>query len=160
MAESQIKKIKTKVQEIEKDIFNQNTRLRLLLKKNMLLCYNMYIIIDTGITGWRLFSSTNYNQALKRVRYLQEYSKFRKKQVQEIESAELKLEERLQALKKQKVLLLVAKGDKEQSLSLSKIEYSYLDIEKKSQANLLSKLKKERNSLETTSLRKRPNQVR
>lgn len=147
MAESQIKKIKTKVQEIEKDIFNQNTRLDSLKKEYATMLQHVYHNRHKYNRLAFVFSSTNYNQALKRIRYLQEYSKFRKKQVQEIESAELKLEERLQALKKQKVLLLVAKSDKEQSLSLSKIEYSNLDLEKKSQANLLSKLKKREKQL-------------
>jgi septal ring factor EnvC (AmiA/AmiB activator) len=94
-----------------------------------------------------VFSSQSYNQAFKRLRYLQEYSQFRQKQVDEIKMVEQKLSDQLLALKRQKVLLTVAKNEKSQSLESSQIEVSILDGEQSSQKSLLSKLRKKEKQL-------------
>jgi septal ring factor EnvC (AmiA/AmiB activator) len=94
-----------------------------------------------------VFSSQSYNQAFKRLRYLQEYSQFRQKQVDEIKMVEQKLSDELLALKRQKVLLTVAKNEKSQSLESSQIEVSILDGEQSSQKSLLLKLRKKEKQL-------------
>jgi septal ring factor EnvC (AmiA/AmiB activator) len=94
-----------------------------------------------------VFSSQSYNQAFKRLRYLQEYSQFRQKQVKEIKAVEQKLEDDLLALKRQKVLLTVAKNEKSQSLESSQIEVSILDGEQSTQKSLLSQLRKKEKQL-------------
>jgi septal ring factor EnvC (AmiA/AmiB activator) len=94
-----------------------------------------------------VFSSQSYNQAFKRLRYLQEYSQFRQKQVKEIKAVEQKLEDNLLALKRQKVLLTVAKNEKSQSLESSQIEVSILDGEQSTQKSLLSQLRKKEKQL-------------
>ena len=94
-----------------------------------------------------VFSSQSFNQAFKRLRYLQEYSQFRQKQVEEIKLAEQKLSDELLALKRQKVLLTVAKNEKIQSLESSQIEVGILDSEQSSQKTLLSKLRKKEKQL-------------
>ena len=100
------------------------------------------------IKSWRLyFSSQNYNQAFKRLKYLQEYSLFRQNQVEEILVVEQQLNDELLMLKQQKVLLLVAKNQKSKSLEESKIEIGFLADEKSSQNTLLSSLKKKEKQL-------------
>jgi septal ring factor EnvC (AmiA/AmiB activator) len=94
-----------------------------------------------------VFSSQSYNQAFKRLRYLQEYSQFRQKQVEEILAVEQELESQLLALKRQKVLLTVARNEKNRALDSSQIEVSILDQEQSSQQSLLSKLRKKEKQL-------------
>jgi len=94
-----------------------------------------------------VFSSQNYNQAFKRLRYLQEYSLFRQNQAKEILVVEQQLNDELLKLKQQKVLLLVAKNQKSKSLEELQTEVRVLADEKSSQNTLLSSLKKKETQL-------------
>ncbi|MAY23843.1 MAG: peptidase M23 [Flavobacteriaceae bacterium] len=83
-----------------------------------------------------LLSSENFLQAYKRIQYMKQYTKFRKKQGEEIETktSELKtLNERL----------IQQKKDKDQLIAESKKEKTQLDEEKKTQQALVASLKKE-----------------
>lgn len=147
MTSLQIAKLKSDIVETEQHIVLQKNTLDTLKKEYSLMIRHAYYNRSNYDRLAFVFSSQSYNQAFKRIRYLQEYSQFRQKQVQEIQDVELELEAQLLALKRQKVLLIVANNEKTQSLESSQIEVSVLDQEQSSQKNLINKLRKKEKKL-------------
>lgn len=147
MASIQIGNLKQQIQETQQSIVTQQELLDTLKSEYALMIRHAYFNRNTYDRLAFVFSSQSYNQAFKRLRYLQEYSQFRQKQVEEIKLVEQKLSDELLALKRQKVLLTVAKNEKTQSLESSQIEVGILDSEQSSQKNLLSKLRKKEKQL-------------
>ena len=147
MASIQIANLKQQIQETQQSIVTQQELLDTLKSEYALMIRHSYFNRNAYDRLAFVFSSQSYNQAFKRLRYLQEYSQFRQKQVEEIKLAEQKLNDELLALKRQKVLLTVAKNEKTQSLESSQIEVSILDSEQSSQKTLLSKLRKKEKKL-------------
>tara|TARA_B100000886_G_scaffold292957_1_gene218970 strand:+ start:2650 stop:3906 length:1257 start_codon:yes stop_codon:yes gene_type:complete len=141
MASIQIGNLKQQIQEAQHSIAAQQELLDTLKSEYALMIRHAYFNRNAYDRLAFVFSSQSYNQAFKRLRYLQEYSQFRHKQVEEIKLAEQKLNDELIALKRQKVLLIVAKNEKTQSLESSQIEVGILDGEQSSQKTLLSKLR-------------------
>jgi len=147
MASIQIGNLKQQIQETQQSIVTQQELLDTLKSEYALMIRHAYFNRNAYDRLAFVFSSQSYNQAFKRLRYLQEYSQFRQKQVEEIKLAEQKLSDELLALKRQKVLLTVAKNEKTQSLESSQIEVGILDSEQSSQKTLLSKLRKKEKQL-------------
>ena len=141
MASIQIGNLKQQIQEAQQSIATQQELLDTLKSEYALMIRHAYFNRNAYDRLAFVFSSQSYNQAFKRLRYLQEYSQFRQKQVEEIKLAEQKLSDELIALKRQKVLLIVAKNEKTQSLESSQIEVGILNGEQSSQKTLLSKLR-------------------
>jgi len=147
MATIQIDNLKRQIKDTELSIVVQQELLDTLKKEYALMIRHAYFNRNAYDRLAFVFSSQSYNQAFKRLRYLQEYSQFRQKQVDEIKIVEQKLSDELLALKRQKVLLMVAKNEKSKSLESSQIEVSILDGEQSSQKSLLSKLRKKEKQL-------------
>jgi septal ring factor EnvC (AmiA/AmiB activator) len=147
MAIIQIDNLKRQIKDTEISIVVQQELLDTLKQEYALMIRHAYFNRNAYDRLAFVFSSQSYNQAFKRLRYLQEYSQFRQKQVDEIKMVEQKLSDQLLALKRQKVLLTVAKNEKSQSLESSQIEVSILDGEQSSQKSLLSKLRKKEKQL-------------
>ena len=147
MASVQIANLKQQIQETQQSIVTQQQLLDTLKSEYALMIRHAYFNRNAYDRLAFVFSSQSYNQAFKRLRYLQEYSQFRQKQVEEIKLAEQKLSDELLALKRQKVLLTAAKNEKIQSLESSQIEVGILDSEQSSQKTLLSKLRKKEKQL-------------
>lgn len=147
MASIQIGNLKQQIQETQQSIVTQQELLDTLKSEYALMIRHAYFNRNAYDRLAFVFSSQSYNQAFKRLRYLQEYSQFRQKQVEEIKLAEQKLSDELLALKRQKVLLTVAKNEKTQSLESSQIEVGILNSEQSSQKTLLSKLRKKEKQL-------------
>ena len=147
MASIQIGNLKQQILETQESINSQQELLDTLKSEYALMIRHAYFNRNAYDRLAFVFSSQSYNQAFKRLRYLQEYSQFRQKQVEEIKLAEQKLNDELLALKRQKVLLTVAKNEKTQSLESYQIEVGILDSEQTSQKTLLSKLRKKEKQL-------------
>ena len=147
MASIQIGNLKQQIQETQQSIVTQQELLDTLKSEYALMIRHAYLNRNAHDRLAFVFSAQSYNQAFKRLRYLQEYSQFRQKQVEEIQLTEQKLNDELLALKRQKVLLIVAKNEKTQSLKASQIEIGILDNEQSSQKNLLFKLRKKEKQL-------------
>ena len=147
MASIQIGNLKQQIQETQQSIVTQQELLDTLKSEYALMIRHAYLNRNAYDRLAFVFSAQSYNQAFKRLRYLQEYSQFRQKQVEEIQLIEQKLNDELLALKRQKVLLIVAKNEKTQSLKASQIEIGILDNEQSSQKNLLFKLRKKEKQL-------------
>ena len=147
MASIQIGNLKQQIQETQQSIVTQQELLDTLKSEYALMIRHAYLNRNAYDRLAFVFSAQSYNQAFKRLKYLQEYSQFRQKQVEEIQLTEQKLNDELLALKRQKVLLIVAKNEKTQSLKASQIEIGILDNEQSSQKNLLFKLRKKEKQL-------------
>ena len=147
MASIQIGNLKQQIQETQQSIVTQQELLDTLKSEYALMIRHAYLNRNAYDRLAFVFSAQSYNQAFKRLRYLQEYSQFRQKQVEEIQLTEQRLNDELLALKRQKVLLIVAKNEKTQSLKASQIEIGILDNEQSSQKNLLFRLRKKEKQL-------------
>jgi murein hydrolase activator len=147
IAEIQIGNLKQQILDTEQSIVVQQDLLDTLKSEYAIMIRHAYYNRNAYDRMAFVFSSQSYNQAFKRLRYLQEYSQFRQKQVEEILAVEQELESQLLALKRQKVLLTVARNEKNRALDSSQIEVSILDQEQSSQQSLLSKLRKKEKQL-------------
>ena len=147
MASIQIGNLKQQIQETQQSIVTQQELLDTLKSEYALMIRHAYLNRNAYDRLAFVFSAQSYNQAFKRLRYLQEYSQFRQKQVEEIQLTEQKLNDELLALKRQKVLLIVAKNEKTQYLKASQIEIGILDNEQSSQKSLLFRLRKKEKQL-------------
>lgn len=83
-----------------------------------------------------LLSSENFLQAYKRIQYMKQYTRYRKKQGEDISAKTIELQKLNEALIQQK-------KDKQKLIVENRKEKEQLDIEKKSQQALVASLKKE-----------------
>ena len=143
----QIENLKAEIKDTKQSIQNQQNLLDTLKKEYALMIRHAYHNRNSYDRLAFIFSAQSYNQAFKRIRYLQEYSQFRQKQVKEIKEVERQLSEELLSLKRQKVLLTVAKNEMNAMLGESQIEINLLTQEKQSQNTFLSSLRKREKKL-------------
>lgn len=87
-----------------------------------------------------ILSSENFNQAYRRIKYFQQYSSYRKKQVQMIQQTQQIINNKLSTLNNQKTEKVVLLTQKEK-------EKKKLSIEKEEKDNTISKLKKKEKNL-------------
>jgi septal ring factor EnvC (AmiA/AmiB activator) len=100
-----------------------------------------------------LFSSSNFNQALMRLKYLQQYSVYRKKQANEIVFTQNQLLTKIAGLKEirhEKNMLLGNEEAEKDSLSIEKVEQEVLlsDLQKKEKELKNSLEKKKQDAIE------------
>lgn len=95
-----------------------------------------------------LFSASNFNQALMRLKYLQQYSTYRKKQAEEIVNTQSELLVRLNDLKE-------SRHEKNVLLGNEEAEKDSLSKEKAEQEIILSDLQKKEKELKVTLERKK-----
>lgn len=143
----QIDNLKAEIKETKQSINDQQNLLDTLKKEYALMIRHAYHNRNSYDRLAFIFSAQSYNQAFKRIRYLQEYSQFRQKQVKEIKEVERQLSEELLSLKRQKVLLTVAKNKRNAMFGESQIEINLLTQEKQSQNTFLSSLRKKEKKL-------------
>lgn len=143
----QIEQIKEEIIQTQQSIQDQNNLLDTLKNEYAQMIRHAYFNRNSYDRLAFIFSANSYNQAFKRLRYLQQYSQFRAKQVEDIKQVEKSLSQELLSLKRQKVLLTVAKNERNQSLDASKVEKTLLTQEKLSQNNILTSLKKKEKQL-------------
>lgn len=147
MTIAQIENLKAEIKDTKQSIQDQQNLLDTLKKEYALMIRHAYHNRNSYDRLAFIFSAQSYNQAFKRIRYLQEYSQFRQKQVKEIKEVERQLSEELLSLKRQKVLLTVAKNERNAMLGESQIEINLLTQEKQSQNTFLSSLRKREKKL-------------
>jgi murein hydrolase activator len=98
-----------------------------------------------------LFSSKDFNQAYRRLKYLQQYSDYRKKQADAIVVAQLNLDSKIAVLKNMV-------SEKQALLSAEEIEKGQLAVEKVEQEGTLNKLQNKEKELLAAILEKEKEQ--
>lgn len=99
-----------------------------------------------------ILSSTDFNQALRRMEYLKQYSEYRRRQVEEIKKEELALTEKIEKLNKQRVRKTALKKQMER-------EESKLIAEKEEQERTIKELEKQEGDI-AKSLRAKQKQAK
>lgn len=94
-----------------------------------------------------IFAADNFNQAYKRLKYLQQFSEYRKKQVKYIETTQKQLNVRISELDKNK-------REKSTLLSDQEKEKQTLGVQKNSKSKVLSGLNSQEKKLKTELTRK------
>ena len=95
-----------------------------------------------------IFAANDFNQAYARLKYMQQYSGFRKKQANEIMETQTELLAKLNTLKLQR-------DEKNQLLGNEQIEKRTLDKERNEQEDVLSELKKKEKELKASLEKKK-----
>ena len=143
----EIKQLKTEIEETELDIQEQEQLVDTLKKEYAFMIQNAYYNRNAYDRLAFIFTAQSYRQALKRLRYLQEYSQYRQKQVEKIKEIEQELADDLLLLKRQKALLMVAKNQRQNNLEASQLELALLEQEKTTQNQLIDALKRKEKEL-------------
>ncbi len=99
-----------------------------------------------------IFSSENFNQAYSRLKYMQQYSEFRKKQAAEIISTQTLLLSKLNELKEQR-------NEKNILLGTEEVEKQNLSSEKQEQEQVLTELQKKEKELKTELEKKKQDAI-
>ena len=136
--ELEAKKLATEIRRNEKELNKNNDELESLKKDYSNMVVKTYKSKSQQSKTMFLLSSKNFYQAYKRLKYMQQYSDFRKKQGEEIVGKiELieKLNDSLSKRKKEKELLITDEKDQKDAI----------EKDKKSQESLVSKIKKQEN---------------
>ena len=142
----EIKQLKTEIEETELDIQEQEQLVDTLKKEYAFMIQNAYYNRNAYDRLAFIFTA-HLRQALKRLRYLQEYSQYRQKQVEKIKEIEQELADDLLLLKRQKALLMVAKNQRQNNLEASQLELALLEQEKTTQNQLIDALKRKEKEL-------------
>ncbi|GAA4318962.1 murein hydrolase activator EnvC family protein [Flaviaesturariibacter amylovorans] len=102
-----------------------------------------------------IFSSSSFNDALKRVRYLRSYRSYRQQQVNTIRETQAAIEDHKQAL-------LAKRSQKNQALASQTEQFNELEVKKKQKDEVAAKLKSQESALskQLASKKKRDNQLK
>ncbi len=138
----QIKKTENKILEIEESILIETKGLEDLKAEYGKMIYAAFITKGNRNDLMFIISSKNFNQTYKRIRYLKQYTEFRKTQAKKITESQLLLE-----LKKEKIVSQKEKLQKESKLKLrlissKKEEILSINNSKSEKKQLISKLSK------------------
>ncbi len=154
-----INTINAQIKQIDGDIKQNETETRILksnlekLKKE----YARMIVFaqrnqDAYSSLMFIFASENFTQAYSRLKYMQQYSEFRKKQAVEIISTQTSLLSHLNVLKEQR-------NEKNALLGNEQVEKKQLSSEKTEQEQVLTELQKKEKQLKTDLEKKKQDAV-
>jgi len=137
--EEEVGGIDSQVKNMSDTIYRINTNLKNLKDEYARIIYSTYRNRSAYNRLMFLFSSHNFNQAYKRLKYLQQYTEYRKAQVQSITETQRKLATKKLELEKRKSSKLTLKHTQEQERNILANEKSQKDEKIK---NLTSQEKK------------------
>lgn len=153
-----IQQMKAEVASIEEGISQKKAELVALKKEYSQLVYHAFQNRNQYDRLAFIFSSNSFHQAYKRIKYFQQYSRFRKQQVDRILVKEKELVEEALQLKQRRALLLVEKNKKSRVLGNNQKEKTQLDSEKGQQQQLVNELSKKEKKL-TNDLKQKQKQA-
>ena len=136
-----ISNLKKEISTLETGISNNEKDLEKLRVEYLKAVKKMRITKKNNSTLAFLFSSKSMNQALRRMRYLREFSAWRERQTEEIN---LKISD----LKKQKDALATAQEEEAKALSQQKAAYTYLASQHSKQQQIVNELKSNGDALQ------------
>ena len=137
--EQEVGSIESQVKNMTDTIYRINSNLKNLKEEYARLIYSTYRNRSAYNRLMFLFSSHNFNQAYKRLKYLQQYTEYRKSQVQSITETQRVLTTKKLELEKRKSSKLTLKHTQEQERNILANEKSQKDEKIK---NLTSQEKK------------------
>lgn len=154
--EQEVGGIESQVNTMSDTISRITTTLKSLKEEYARLIYSTYRNRSAYNRLMFIFSSHNFNQAYKRLKYLQQYTEYRKTQVQSITETQRVLAAKKLELEKQKSMKLTLKHSQEEERNILANEKSQKDQKIKSltsqEKNLLVKLKKNEVALNNLQL--------
>jgi murein hydrolase activator len=130
---TEIKNLQKQVDETKKGIESLEKEIENLKKEYANMVYYAYKNKNSYDRLMFLFSSKDFNQAYRRLKYLQQYSEYRKKQAEAIVAAQAKLDEKI-------ITLNGFLKEKKELLAAEEMEKSQLAVEKKEQLGTLTVL--------------------
>ena len=140
--ENQIIRNKLKIIENENKITVQESNLKKLEDEYAKMLYYTYRSMYSYDIWAFIFSSSSFNQAYKRVKYLNQYSDNRKNQAQLILNTKNEYITSISNLENQKIELNEVKENKQLLIELKKNEVLDLEDKRKDKKTLINKLKK------------------
>ncbi len=143
--DQEIGSLDSQVQNLNDTIYRITTSLKNLKDEYARLIYSTYRNHGAYDRLMFVFSSHNFNQAYKRLKYLQQYTEYRKEQVQSITETRIVLAGKKLELEKQKSSKLTLKHSREEERNILANEKSQKDDKVKKlttqEKNLLTKLR-------------------
>ncbi len=136
----EIKLLDANIFDLRDEIGKQQTQLESLKQEYAQLMYRTYLRSNSHDKLMFILSAQTISQSYRRLRYLQEFSNYRKEQAKEIEALTINLNQQLGELEKRKV-------EREDVLKKREIENVRLTEEKNNQQSLITNLKKQEKDL-------------
>jgi len=143
--EKQINKNKLQIIENQNNIKEQEGNLKKLEDEYAKMLYYTYRSMYSYDIWSFVFSSSSFNQAYKRIKYLKQYSDNRKNQAQIILDTKNEYSISISKLEKQKIKLKKVKENKHLLIESKKVEVSDLEDKQRDKKVLIKKLKKSEN---------------
>lgn len=151
--EQEAKKLNSSILKNEKQIANLNTELTRLKSDYSEMVVKTYKSKSMQSKTMFLLSSDSFYQAYKRVKYMQQYNDFRKRQGEEIVQKKKTIEKLNDSLAQRKI-------KKEQLVSEEKVQKEEIEGDKKNQEKLLSTIKKQELKYKRSLLNKQKEEKR
>ena len=139
---TQIKKTERLVLKNKESIVNEEKSLENLKDEYAKMIYAAYKQKDSRNNLIFIISSSDFNQAYKRVIYLKQYSAFRKSQALKITESQIKLRKNKEKLAQQKDMLIEESATKKLLISNKKNELESVNSIKDEKQQLIEKLRK------------------
>ena len=138
----QINKTENNILEIEESILTENKSLEALKAEYSKMIYAAFIKKGKRNDLMFVISSKDFNQTYKRIRYLKQYTEFRKTQAKKIKESQLLLELKKAKIVSQKEQLLKESKFKARLISSKKDEILFINNSKSEKNQLIRKLSK------------------
>ena len=143
----QIKNVEKNILQIKKTILVEDTILNKLKAEYSKIIYAEYAQKTNRNQLMFILSSENFNQAYKRIRYLKQYSSFRKNQIDKIKHQKEILEQKNQELIVQKNKLAFESNKKKKLVDNQERELKSIGVSKFEKQQLIIELKKSEQKL-------------
>ena len=141
LIEKQIGKTTIKIAENQTTIEEKKKELIKLEQEYIKMIYYAYKNKNSFDNWGFIFSSKNFNQAYKRLKYLKQYAQHRKIQAEIITSTKEELTQEIVDLENQKINLQKDKENKKALIASKKMEVKELEKQKRDKKTLIKKLK-------------------
>lgn len=128
------------INKITKDIDDLENEIKQLKEEYAKMIYFAYINRNAYQRVAFIFASHDFNQAYKRIKYLQQYSEYRQEQAKQIEKKQVDLIEKKESLE-------LERQQKSQLLASEEQERKQLDAERNEQLGMVSKLQESEKNL-------------
>ncbi|MCH5224996.1 MAG: peptidoglycan DD-metalloendopeptidase family protein [Muribaculaceae bacterium] len=142
-----LKKIDAEVSSLESGIASNESELAKLREEYLKAVKKMRVTKKNKTSLAFIFSSKSLNQAMRRMRYLREFSSWRENHSREINA-------KVEALKKQKEQLAIARDEQAKSLALRKASQEKLALQHRQQESIINDLKQNGKALQSHLQRK------